>query len=207
LGQNRIQFQGLRILNYICLKSILQMKQLAYIFTLVALVTFTACGGDEGADNPEDGIEEVVNLKGFEELDLTEWGFNLKLMVPEAEIHGDAEVVLTERGALEILVGSDFGLEIMFGEGDIELLKMDLKEDLVFKSEIVKEGDNFLVYSQDIPDSGVKTQNHFFYKAVVGSDIYEVRDIMEGEYGSGMIEKMLEAAKTLKSTTAAEVAA
>ena len=88
----------------------------------------------------------------------------------------------------------------MFGEGDIEVLKTDLKEDLVFKSEVVKEEENALVYKQDIPDSGVKTQNQFFYKAVIGTDIYEVRDIMEGEYGMGMIEKMLEASKTLKSS-------
>ncbi|MCB0401844.1 MAG: hypothetical protein KDD41_07160, partial [Flavobacteriales bacterium] len=59
-----------------------------------------------------------------------------------------------------------------------------------------------LIYKQDIPNSGVKTQNHFFYKAVVGNDVYEVRDLMEGEYGEGMIDKMLEAAKTLKAAPA-----
>ena len=69
----------------------------------------------------------------------------------------------------------------------------------MFTSEILKEEENALVYSQDIPGSGVQTQNHFLYKAVVGKDVYEVRDILDGEYGSGMIEKMLTAAKTLKS--------
>ena len=42
------------------------------------------------------------------------------------------------------------------------LLDLDLEEDLVFKSEIIKEEENALIYKQDIPDSGVKTQNHFF---------------------------------------------
>ena len=181
------------------------MKQLAILFSILSLVAFTSCGGDT-PDNTEEGTEEVV-LKGFEELNLSEWGFNLTIMVPEAETNGAPEVVLTERGALEIVVGIDFGIEIMYGEGDLELLKSDLNDNLVFKSEIIKEEENALVYSQDIPDSGVKTQNHFFYKAVVGSDIYEVRDIMEGDYGSGMIEKMLEAAKTIKATEAAPVAA
>lgn len=181
------------------------MKQLAILFSILSLLAFTSCGGDT-TDNPEEGTEEVV-LKGFEELNLSEWGFNLSIMVPEAETNGNPEVVLTERGALEIVVGIDFGIEIMYGEGDLELLKSDLNDNLVFKSEIIKEEENALVYSQDIPDSGVKTQNHFFYKAVVGSDIYEVRDIMEGDYGSGMIEKMLEAAKTIKATEIAPVAA
>lgn len=183
------------------------MKQLAFLFSVISLLTITACGGDNPSENNEETTEQKVELKGFEELNLTEWGFNLTVMVPQAETHGDANVVLTERGALEITVGADFGLEIMYGEGDIELLKTDLKEDLVFKSEILKEEENALVYTQDIPDSGVKTQNHFFYKAVVGSDVYEVRDIMEGEYGMGMIEKMLEAAKTLKAQGNSETAA
>jgi hypothetical protein len=89
----------------------------------------------------------------------------------------------------------------MYGEGDIELLKMDLKEDLVFSHEIIKEEENALIYSQDIPDAGVKTQNHFFYKAQVGNEIFEVREILDGEYGKGMIEEMLAAAKTIKAVT------
>ncbi len=175
------------------------MKLLIYLFSLITVLFVTSCGGTSDAENPENTVTETVNLKGFEELNLNEWGFNLTVLVPEAEIHGAPEVVLTESGALEILVGTEFGIEIMFGEGDIELLKADLKDNLVFKSEILKEDANSLIYTQDIPDSGVKTQNHFFYKAVVGSDIYEVRDIMEGEFGSGMIEKMLDAARTLKT--------
>jgi len=75
---------------------------------------------------------------------------------------------------------------------------MDLKEDLVFSSEIVKEEENAIIYKQDIPDSGIKTQNHFFYKAQVGIDVYEVRDLIDGSYGLGMIENMLNAAKTLR---------
>ncbi|MCB0402965.1 MAG: hypothetical protein KDD41_12835, partial [Flavobacteriales bacterium] len=110
------------------------MKRLSYLFIAISLTVLSACGGDNTTatdENPQDKVQ----LKGFEELNLSEWGFNLSIMVPEAETHGDAQVVLTERGALEIMVGQDFGIEIMYGEGDIALLKMDLEEDLVFKSE------------------------------------------------------------------------
>lgn len=183
------------------------MKQLAILFSLLSVLVFSSCGNETPSDENTENTDETVQLKGFEELNLTDYGFNLSIMVPEAETNGAPEVVLTERGALEIIVGSSFGIEIMYGEGDLELLKTDLQEDLVFKSEIIKEEENALIYKQDIPDSGVKTQNHFFYKAVVGKDIYEVRDVMEGEYGEGMIEQMLEAAKTIKSTSNTEVAA
>ncbi len=182
------------------------MKKFAFILLAISFTTLISCGGD--SDNSKENTQEQVELKGFEKLDLTPYGYNLSIMIPEAETHGDAEVVLTERGALEVIVGTDFGIEIMYGEGDIELLKMDLKEDLVFKFEIIQEEENALIYKQDIPDSGVKTQNHFFYKAVVGNNIFEVRDIMQGEFGEGMIQKMLEAAKTLKASSgSAEVAA
>jgi len=178
------------------------MKQLAYILAIISIVSFAACSCN-GTDETTD-IVEYPELKGFEELDLSQWGFNLTVMVPNKELNGDPQVTLTERGALEVVVGSSFGLEIMYGEGDIELLKMDLKEDLVFTSEIVKEDSVSVIYTQDIPDSGVKTQNHFLYKAVVGTDIYEVRDVIDGEYGSGMIEIMLNAARTLKANKVQE---
>lgn len=174
------------------------MKRVTYLFATIIALLLTACG--EGADDPAEEVVGTVVLKGFEELNLSQWGFNLTVMIPKEELHGAAEVTLTERGALEIVVGLDFGLEIMYGEGDIELLKMDLKDDLVFSSEIIKEEENALIYSQNILDSGVKTQNHFLYKAQIGVEVYEIRDIVDGEFGSGMIEKMLEAAKTIKSS-------
>jgi len=178
------------------------MKKVAYLFATIIGLTIASCGV---SDQPvEDKVEKVV-LKGYEELDLTEWGFNLSVMVPQADIHGNPEVTLTERGALEIIVGTGFGLEIMYGEADIALLKTDLQEDLVFTSEIIKEEEKAIIYSQNIPDAGVKTQNHFLYKAEIGAEVFEVRDVIDGEFGTGMIEKMLEAAKTIKSTTASAV--
>jgi hypothetical protein len=173
------------------------MKRVTYLFATIIALSLTAC---DGTEEPTEVVVETVSLKGFEELNLSQWGFNLIVMVPKEDMNGAVEVTLTERGALEIVVGLDFGIEIMYGEADLELLKMDLKEDLVFTSEILKEEENALIYSQNIPESGVKTQNHFLYKAQVGSEVYEVRDLIDGEFGSGMIEKMLEAAKTIKSS-------
>ena len=183
------------------------MKKITYFIVLLISAALVSCGGESNSDNTTEEVVKAKVLKGYEELDLNEWGFQMSIMVPNAEQNGEAEVVLTERGALEIVVGSAYGVEIMYGEGDLELLKMDLKEDLVFASEIVNEGENSLVYKQDIPDSGVKTQNHFFYRAQLGTDIYEVRDLIDGNYGLGMIEKMLEGVKTLKESKPVKVEA
>ncbi|MBL4863922.1 MAG: hypothetical protein JKY63_03365 [Rhodobiaceae bacterium] len=50
-------------------------------------VSIVACGGESTEEISEE-TTEVVKLKGFEKLDLSEWGFNLTVMVPKAEIHG-----------------------------------------------------------------------------------------------------------------------
>ena len=171
------------------------MKSIKYFGLIFTILILSSCGGGEQTvETPS------IELKGYEVLDLNPWGFQMSVMVPNALENGEPQVNLSERGALEIQVGQAFGIEIMFGEGDLELLKMDLKEDLVFTSKIVKEDSTSIIYSQDIPDSGIQTQNHFFYKAQVGTDIYEVRDLIDGSYGPGMIENMLNAAKTLRAS-------
>lgn len=180
------------------------MKYGLYILIIIATITLVSCGGSE-TETVKEEVAKEVNLKGLEPLDLTEYGYDLSIMVPKADLNGAAEVKLTERGTLEIVIGTDYGIEIMFGEGNIELLKTDLKEDLVFTAEIISEEKNALVYTQDIPDSGVKIQNHFMYKAVVGENTYEVRDIVANDYGLGMVEKMLTSAKTIKAAVKANV--
>jgi hypothetical protein len=169
------------------------MKKISYLFVTLLALTIASCGG---TDQP---VEEKVVLKGYEELNLSEWGFNLNIMVPQADFYGKPKITLTERGALEIIVGLDFGIEITYGEADIALLKSDLKEDLIFTSKIIAEEENAIIYTQKIPDSGVKTQNHFLFKAEIGTEVYEVRDFVDSEYGKGMIKKMLAAAKTIKA--------
>ncbi|KJS07548.1 MAG: hypothetical protein VR77_00550 [Flavobacteriales bacterium BRH_c54] len=180
------------------------MKNTTFIFLAIfSTFLFVACGDD---NNATDETQEVVQLKGHEELDLNQWGFPMAIMVPDAENHGEPQVVLTNRGALEIVVGNSFGIEIMYGEGDIALLKMDLEEDLVFVSEIISEEENLLIYKQDIPESGVKTQHHFFYKATINNDIYEIRDLQSEQFGEKMIQDMIKAVKTLRYVPAASTA-
>jgi len=175
------------------------MNKLIYFILLIITPIIFSCGNKDPKTTKDGNVAEAPTLKGYELLDLSQWGFDMTLMVPNAKDNGDPNVKLTERGALEVSVGQNFGVEIMYGEGDINLLKEDLNEDLVFTSKIIKEDKDALVYQQEIPNSGVKTQYHFFYKTQIGADIYEVRDLRENEYGEGLINKMLDAAKTLQA--------
>lgn len=177
------------------------MKKLTIILSTILMVGLISCGNEE-SDGGEtvDVKDESPKLKGYEELNLTTWGYYLSIMVPNSDANGAPNVTLNDRGTLEIVVGSSFGVEIMFADMDIKLLKADLNDHLIYSHEILKEDENSLIYTQDIPevDSGVKTQNHFFYQFKIGSDFYIAREIFEGAYSIGMIKEMLSAAKTIK---------
>ena len=173
------------------------MKKFNYLIITFVIILMVSCGGND-VDTTADNNEQKTSLKGYKELDLNEWGFEMVLKVPNSDMNGDAEVTLTERGALEIMVGQNFGIEIMFGEGDIQLLKLDLKEDLIFVSEILQEEEDVLIYEQSIPNSGVKTKNHFFCKKQLAADIYEIRDLVDGTYGTKAIDQMIAAIRAMK---------
>jgi len=184
-------------LNYICLDNIKQgMKKIVYV--LLSFILLNSCGSSSSGDSDTNNEEVVKEMKGFEELDLTPWGFEMSLMIPNAEKNGDPEVTLTERGALEIVIGKGFGIEILFGEGNLKLLKTDLEEHPFFETDIIKEEKDALVYKQVIPNSEVKERHHFFYRIELGNDIYEIMDLKEGEFDLNEVEKMLSSAKSIK---------
>ena len=183
---------------YLLLLTLSKMKRFIYLILVFCIPFITSCG-DGSSSKDSTTNENKISLKDYEELDLTPWGFEMMLMVPNANDNGEPEVTLTDRGALEIKVGKGFGVEIMFGEGSLEMLKLDLKESLVYTSEILKEEEDLLIYQQDIPNSGIKTKIHFFYKKHLGSDIYEIRDLVDGTYSLNSIEEILAAVKEIKT--------
>jgi len=62
------------------------MKQIIYIFSAFLLIGFISCGGGKTKeDNTNQKTAETPVLKGYEELDLSPWGFNMSVMVPNAK--------------------------------------------------------------------------------------------------------------------------
>lgn len=169
------------------------MKNTTFLILLFSILTFISC---ENKTTPTEE-NQIIALKGYEKLDLTSWGFPMTIMVPDVENNGEALVEATNRGALEIRVGKNFGMEIIYGEGDIYSFKSSLEEDPIFITKIIREDSTLLVYKQDIPDSGVKTQYHFFFKTIINNEIYEVHDLQSEQFNEKAIEDMLKAAQTL----------
>ena len=175
------------------------MKQLFTFLSLCAVISLTSCGGEEKPD--EGDTQEVKELKGHDELDLSEYGYNLSLMVPDENV-GIPSVEVTDWGNVEIRVGKAFGIQIIEGPGDFDLLKSDLNDDLVFKSEIISEEPDCIIYKRVIPDTQIEPQFNFFYVSKIDGLTYEVQNLKDETYSEGAIKKMVDAVRTLHSNKA-----
>lgn len=166
------------------------MKNLFYLLTC-SVILFSGCTG-----NKDSGGESAVG-QGMMELDLSQYGMNLTLQVPDSTV-GTLEVTAQSYGDIEIRVGAYFQVKIAPG-GDLALKKSDLEGDLLFKTTIIKEDPKMIIYRSDLPD-GSKSFHHFYMIVDAGGAQYEVRDIEDsGEsFSEAIINKMVESAQTLK---------
>lgn len=167
------------------------MKNFLFLFSFTAILLFSGC-----SSNKTDR-DEVAIGPGMMELDLSQYGLNLSIMVPDSTI-GTLEVTAQSYGDMEIRVGTYFQIKIAPG-GDLALKKNDLESDLLFKTTIIKEEPDLIIYRSDLPD-GSKSYHHFYAIVKAGEAIYEIRDIEEsGEsFSEAIISKMVEAARSLK---------
>ncbi|MBN4062166.1 hypothetical protein JYU20_03100 [Bacteroidales bacterium AH-315-I05] len=172
------------------------MKKIFFFFAIASMMIFSTCNG--GNKNDEDNSSPHRRMM---ELNLTEQGMPLSIMVPDSTV-GPLEVEALDYGEIEIRVGSMFQLKIAEG-GDIQQKKTDLNEDLLWKSNFLADEPNMLLYQSDLPD-GSKTFYHFYTVIKVNNIDYEIQDLEMGDpFPQKAIEKMLEAAKGIKAAVAA----
>ena len=169
------------------------------MLSLNALI-ITSCGDKNNTNNDDDNSSEEVqlpeNIKKFVPFDLSPYGYNLEIYIPDST-QGIPEAELTDWGAIVLTVGNDYGVEINYNDGGLELLKEDLNLSDVFKSTILKEEPEGIVYKQEIPDANI-VKYHFMVVKNFGADVFEIKDLMDNDYTQSAIEKMFEASKTLK---------
>ena len=177
------------------------MKKIKYIIPVFISALFACGGGGEpAAENEENSTEATETISGAE-TDLTEYGMPYSIVVPSAG-SGQVEITANDWGGIEIVKGEGYMMSIAYGEGDIDMLKFDLGEDLVYKAEIIEEGDNFLFYKREIPESGMAPEYHFMVVYSVDGEAIELTNMKEVIFSEEAARNMLNSAKTFKANAA-----
>lgn len=182
------------------------MKKFSIYLLSFTMILFAACNGDgnKGKDDKDKKGDNKEEMKGFVEYDLSPHGYKLIMMIPD-ENTGLPKAEVTGWGAIDLTVGQNYGVRIEMGEGDMELMKKDLKEDLVYQADIIEEKPNYLFYKKVIPGADLDAEYHFFYKKEFDNgEIYEVKNLKSEVYSEKAVKKMLKSAKTLQREKAEE---
>ncbi len=170
------------------------------LFTLLittSTLSITSCGGNE-----EKTSETGAIPKGMIEYDLSQHGtigLPCLINIPDEETgKGLPQVMEGPLGGTQIIVGKDFNIEIVVGDGDMNQKKADIAADAVFKSTYIIDEPTAILYKSEIPDAGV-VQYHIYVITKIGNVTYEIEDVRgEENYTEEGVKRMFEAAKSLR---------
>lgn len=173
------------------------MKKLAYLLMLPLALLFTQCENGEG-DGGE-GTEETVDLGNVEELDLSEYGFPLVINVPKAsQSIPDPVIDVLDWGAIEIRVGTNYGIQISGGDGDMTLVKEDIAGDDIYGATYIVEEADAILYGWAIRDTDMEPEYRFLVIKMDGDNAYEIRNIVDEPFSEGAAQRMFNIAKAVK---------
>ncbi len=174
------------------------MKKLLYILP-IALLPVLSCGGGGEQTESEEGTAEETSVEAEAtgvSTDLSEFGMDYSIILPDKS-NVETVIASNDWGGIDIKQGEGFILSIEYGEGDIDLLKFDMEDDLVYKYEILDEGENYLVYKREIEGSGMDPEYHFMYVIRLEGDAIEVQNSKDVTFSEESISAMLSAAKSM----------
>lgn len=175
------------------------MKKLFLLAAIPSLFAIAGCGAGEEETKLEN---ENTIPSGWVELDLTQpntsYSLSLLMNVPdETTAQGLPEIMEGGMGGTQVRIGKDFNMEILPGSSNMAAKKEEIANDVVFKSTYIVDEPDFIFYSSEIEDAGIK-QFHFYGIVKVGAGTYEIEDIKGEDYTEGGVKKMIEAAKSLR---------
>lgn len=168
-------------------------------------ITLAACGGDtpetknDGKTNKTTVSEKKSedDMKGMHSVNLIDYDIDASLFIPD-DSKGKAEFLMTDAGALTILVGNKYGIELMPYGLTVSEKKEELANDLVYTIEYLKDEPDLLVYKKTIADSEMEPDFHFFMNTTLGEDNYEIKSL-DNHYSKKAVEKMIQSARSLSA--------
>lgn len=167
------------------------MKKIFSILTIITSITLVSCGDKTG------GTTDQTVPAGMVALDLSKYGKNIVINVPDSTT-GPLSVQ-DMGGAVRIVVGKSFQIDIKEGEGNLDMKKNeDIKKNEVYKfDKFSVEEPNAIIYSWHM--EGGQPEFRFFSFVKIGEVTYEVEDVAGEVFTDGACQKMLESAKSLRA--------
>lgn len=171
------------------------MRNLALLFSIVALSIFASCGqsGDAATTEEAEVVQDLpaVLVNGTSELDLSEYFMPFSMYVPDSN-RGIPEVIETGYGETIVRVGPTFNMLIAEG-GDLANRKNEIANDLMYKNTIIEEGDGFMIFKSEIEGSFVDPEFHFYAVKTINGVQYEFKDNKdEGPFAESIARFMVE---------------
>ena len=164
-------------------------KSILHLFSAILVTTMISCG------NKND--QEIIAPQGMHTLNLNRFGKPFAIFVPDT-VANKLSIVEQTNGALDIKVGTTFAISINEQAADIEMRKMDIKDDELnkFKNYIADEADA-IMWESEI----VQPEFHFLLNQKIGTNDYSFEDIRDTEsnpFGKDAIQKMFDSSKNIK---------
>lgn len=181
----------IRAFNLNSQKTTISMKKSIIKSLSIALfLSMCSCSGDK--DN-----QEIIAPQGMHTLNLNRFGKPFAIFVPDTVAN---KLSFTEQtnGALDIRVGTNFAISINEQAADLEMRRMDIKDDEVnkFKTYITDEP-TAILWESEI----VQPEFHFLLNQKIGDNNYSFEDIRDTEnnaFGKDAIQKMFDSCKNIK---------
>ncbi len=175
------------------------MNKSKVVFVLIASLFLFSCGGTAETKEESNSTEELSaeSYEGMTEISLSEFGLEATIQIPD-ESKGKAEITETSFGSIQIVVGKNYGIEIVPFGLSIDEKKEELAGDLVYNVEYLTENPNLIEYKRTIKESDVEEEYQFFMNKELNGEVYEIKSISEMSFKKFALKSMVNSAKSLK---------
>lgn len=170
-------------------------KSLLFL-TIIAMILCSCQEGEVAAgESPNKEISALDSL-----IVVNQGGFKFSMTLPKELLAGNAaEIAFNETtGLLEVACGEGFMFHISRGAMDMNLLKKELKEELMFRNEIKSEENNSILYQRTLPD-GNAFFHHYVCNLQIGNESCHARTASEGEFSLQQVERIKKAISSISN--------
>ncbi len=166
------------------------MKTLIVLSSIIILfVGLNACQNGQTAEKQSD-TNQVLNPNDSLFI-INEGGFSFGIVLPKDLMIANTPVVKFNgaTGDMHIQCGDEFWIVASMENTDMNKIKSQLGDDILFTSKIIEETSNSLLYQRNLPDGSEYDYN---YRSIcqLGDKKYTFRTCEEGEFSLGSVNRM-----------------